>query len=354
MVIFRTSAVADRFCSFRVKGTCILCIPVQFLAGSSHAVIDVSCTRNTLRNVRCVSCDLGSDDTLLGILYIRQSQVFSRCNIAKESSTVHSGNCTSDRCSDMVISRSDISYQRSEYIERCTHADALLYLHICSNLIQRHMARTFYHNLYIVIPCTFGQFSEANQLFNLAYVRCISKAARTASVTKRNGHIIFFTDIQNFIIIFIEWILLAGHGHPCKYEASSTAYDVHFTFVLFDLFDGLACDTAVQRYKVHTVFCMHTDNVDKILCSQCSQISLVMDHAVVNRNSTDHNRTFACQFLTERLCVAMAGKIHDRFRTEVNGTHNLLHFDIVILAVTRYAEVDIDLGTQHAADTLCT
>ena len=139
VVIFRASAVTDRFCSFRVKGTCILCIPVQFLAGSSHAVIDVSCSRNTLRNIRCVSCDLGSDDTLLGILHIRQSQVFSRCNIAKESSTVHSGNCTSDRCSDMVISRSNVGYKRTKYIKRSTHADTLLYFHVGGNLIQRHM-----------------------------------------------------------------------------------------------------------------------------------------------------------------------------------------------------------------------
>ena len=73
VVIFRASAVADRFCSFRVKGTCILCIPVQFLAGSSHAVIDVSCSRNTLRNIRCVSCDLGSDDAFFYVIQIRQA-----------------------------------------------------------------------------------------------------------------------------------------------------------------------------------------------------------------------------------------------------------------------------------------
>ena len=153
--------------------------PSPVSGGSSHAVIDVSCSRNTLRNIRCVSCDLGSDDTLLGILHIRQSQVFSRCNIAKESSTVHSGNCTSDCCSDMVISRSNVGYKRTKYIKRSTHADTLLYFHVGGNLIQRHMTRTFYHNLYIVIPCTFCQFSETNQFFNLTYIGCIGKASRT-------------------------------------------------------------------------------------------------------------------------------------------------------------------------------
>ena len=31
--------------------------------------------------------------------------------------------------------------------------------------------------------------------------------------------------------MFIERIFFSGHAHPCKYKTSSTAYDIHFTFV---------------------------------------------------------------------------------------------------------------------------
>ena len=85
--------------------------------------------------------------------------------------------------------------------------------------------------------------------------------------------------------------------------------------------------------KVHTIFCVKTDNVDEVLRSQSCKISLIVDDTVVYRNSTDHSRTFMCQFLAERLCITMAGKIHDCFCAEINGTHNFLHFDIVVFAV---------------------
>ena len=58
-----------------------------------------------------------------------------------------------------------------------------------------------------------------------------------------------------------------------------------------------------------------------------------------------------CQFLPERLGIAMAGKIHDGFCTKLYSTHDLLHFDIIIFAVSGNAKVYIDLGAEHAADT---
>ena len=233
----------------------------------------------------------------------------------------------------MVISRSDISNKRSKYIERCAHADTLLYFHVGSNLIQRHMSRSFYHNLYIMIPCTFGQFSEADKFFNLAYICCISKTSRTAGITKRNSYIIFFADVENFIVMLIEWVLFSGHAHPCKDKTSATAYNVHFTFMFFDLFDGFSCDSTVKCDEVHAILSMKTDNINKILCSKSCQVSLIMNNTVIDRYSSDHSRALVCQLLTEWLGITVAGKIHNCFCTEINGTHNFLHFNIIIFAV---------------------
>ena len=47
----------------------------------------------------------------------------------------------------------------------------------------------------------------------------------------------------------------------------------------------------------------------------------------------------------------MAGEVHDRFSTEVYGFHDFLHFNVIILAVSGYTKVYIDLGAEHASDT---
>ena len=130
-----------------------------------------------------MSCDFGGNDSLLGIFYIWKSQMFGWCYITKECSTIHGSNGATDGCGDMVISGSNIGDKWSEYIERSSHTDALLDFHIGSYLIQRHMSGTFHHNLYIVIPCTFCQFSETDQFFNLAYIGCICQTSRSAGIT---------------------------------------------------------------------------------------------------------------------------------------------------------------------------
>ena len=200
------------------------------------------------------------------------------------------------------------------------------------------------HDLYVMSPCTFGKLSKTYQLFNLAYISGISQTARTTCISKRNSNIMLFTDVQNLIEVFIERIFFTGHAHPCKYKASATAYNVHFTFVFFDLLDGLSCDSAVESNKINTVLSVKANYVDKIMSSQFREISLIMNDTVVYRNGSDHCRTLMCQFLAERLCIAVAGEIHDRFCTEIYCFHNFLHFDIIIFTVSGYTKVYIDLG----------
>ena len=212
------------------------------------------------------------------------------------------------------------------------------------------MPRTFHHNLHIVCPGPFRQLAQTDKLFNLAYIGSIRQAARAAGIPERNGHIVLFANVQNLIIILIKGILLACHAHPCKYQTASAADDIHFTFMFLDLLNSFPRNTAVQCDKIHTVFRVHTNHINKIFCRQCGQIPLVMNDTVVNRNGTDHGRTFVGQLLTERLCVSVAGKIHDSLRAHIHGAHNLFHLDIVVLAVSGHAQINIDLGTQHAAD----
>ena len=275
-----------------------------------------------------------------------------RRDVAQECRAVHCGNGAADGTRDVVIARCDVGDQRSEDIERCAHAQRLLYFHVCRNLVERNVTRTLDHDLYVVRPCALGQLAQTNQLLDLADIGRVSQTARTAGVAQRYGDVILLTDVQNLVKVLVERVLLAGHAHPGKDKAAAAADDVHLTLVLADLLNGLAGDAAVQGDKVHAVLSVQTDNVDEVLCGQRRQIALIVDNTVVDRYGADHRRALAGQLAAERLGVAVAGQIHDRLSAHVDRAHNLLHLDVVILAVAGYAEVDVDLGAQHAADTL--
>ena len=350
MVILRLSAVPDHLRRLRIQRAGKLFIPVQFTAGVCHAVVDVSGSWNPFGDICRMRGDFGSDDSLLHIIHIRQRQMLRRRHVTQERRSVHGGYRPSDGSGNMVIPRRDIRHQWSQYIKWRSHADALLYLHVGSHLIQRHVARSFHHYLNIMVPCAFGQLAQAHQFFDLAYVRGVRQTSRTACIAQRNGHIVLFTDVQDLIKVFIKRVFLTGHAHPGKYQASAPADNIHLSLVFPDLIDGLSRNSAVQCNKINAVLCMKAHHIDKIFRRKRGQISLIMNYAVIDRNRTDHNRAFTGQFLTEGLRIAVAGQIHDGLRPQVHRAHYFFHLNIVVLAVSGHAQIHVDLGAEHTAD----
>ena len=165
-----------------------------------------------------MSCNLRCHDSLLYIINIRKCQVLCWCYIAKECCSCRSCNSSTDSRCDVIISWSNICNYRSQYIEWSSHTYCLLYLHISSYLIHRHMTRSLNHYLNISFPCTLSKLSKTNKFLYLTYVTSVSNTAWTAGITKGNSYIIFTTYFKYFIIVFIKWILFACHTHPCKYK----------------------------------------------------------------------------------------------------------------------------------------
>ena len=252
----------------------------------------------------------------------------------------------------MVIAGGNVGDQGAQHIEGGTHADALLHFHVGGYLIQRHMAGAFHHDLYVVSPGTLGQLTQTHQLFDLTHVGGVGQTAGAAGVAQRDGDIVLGADLADLIKVLVEGVFVAGHAHPGKHQRTAAAHDVHLALVLADLLDGLAGDAAVQSDKVHTVLGMQAHHVDEVLCGQFSQVPLIVDDRVVHRYGADHHRALVGQLLPEGLGVAVAGQVHDGLGPHVHGTHDLLHFNVVVLAVPGDAKVHIDLGAQHAADAL--
>ena len=252
----------------------------------------------------------------------------------------------------MVISRSDIGNEWSEHIKWRAATDALLDLHVCFDFVHGHMTGALDHDLHIFCPRAACQFAESYEFFDLADIGRISKTSRTAGVAKRDRDIVFTADIEDLVVMLIERIFFAGHAHPRKYQRSSAGNDIHLSSHFLDLLDRLSRDTAVESYKVHTVFGMKSYHIDKILRRQCRKVSLIMNDRVIDRNRTDHGRTLAGKFSSKRLCISVRGKVHDRLGAHIDRRHDLLHLDVIVLAILGYTEIDVDLGSEHRADTV--
>ena len=150
-----------------------------------------------------------------------------RSYVAQEVGAAYCSKSAADSAGNMVIAGSNVGYERSEHVERCAVAQAFLQLHVSSNLVVRHVAGAFYHNLYALIPSALCQFTQVEQLLNLRSVGSISNAAGTQAITQANSYVIFSTDIKNFIIVFIQWIFSVIVQHPAGDKTTATADNVH-------------------------------------------------------------------------------------------------------------------------------
>src|SRR5699024_7970276 len=120
---------------------------------------------------------------------------------------------------------------------------------------------------------------------------------------QRDGHIVLPADVQDLVEILVEGVFLAGHAHPGKDQGAAPGDDVHLPFLGPDLVDGPAGDAAVEGHKIHAVLSVEADLLDEIPGGQGGQVSLVVEHAVVDGHGADHGRALGGQFAAAGLGV---------------------------------------------------
>ena len=64
---FRLSLIANALCRLGINGTLPLFLPIECSSCICHLIVQISCMRNMLCDVRRMSCDLGGYDPLFDI-----------------------------------------------------------------------------------------------------------------------------------------------------------------------------------------------------------------------------------------------------------------------------------------------
>ena len=109
--------------------------------------------------------------------------MFFRGDITKHSRPQPSDLCGTDSRSDMVVSGSNIRYQRAERVERGVMAFFNLTFHVLFNFMHRNVSGAFNKCLNIFIPGTEHQLSHGIEFGKLRFIVCVVDRTRTKSVT---------------------------------------------------------------------------------------------------------------------------------------------------------------------------
>ena len=300
-----------------------------------------------------MSSDTRSDNALAHIVDVRQAQMLCRRYVAEEVCAAHCGQRAADSARDMVIARSNVGYERSEHIERCAMAEAFLQLHVRSNLVIGNMTRSFHHNLYALIPRTLRELAQVQQLLNLRTVSCVSDAARTQTVAQADGYVIFSADVENFVIILVQRILLIVMQHPAGDKAAATADNVHLAAFVKQSLEHVSVDATVNGHEVCAILRLHTDNVENILFGHLYDCATFFDgfHSnLIHRHSADHNGGCADDSLTRCADIVASGKIHNGICACFNSCCKLLQLRCRIRIAAGGADVSVNLYGQARAD----
>ena len=252
----------------------------------------------------------------------------------------------------MVIARGDVRDDRAEHIERCAVAQRFLNLHVRRDLIERHMAGTLDHDLHVFFPRALGQLAERDEFFNLRSVGRVLQAAGAACIAETERHVIFTANVENFVKILEERVLLAGHFHPCKNDGAAAGNDVHQTAVAFKLLRRLFIDAAVDGHEVYTVLRMHAHNVNPLARSDFAERLVVVNDRVIDRHGADHRRTLVRQLAAELLRIAEGAEVHNGLRAHFDRMIYFFKLHVKVGEVAGRAEIDVDLRLQHGAEAV--
>ena len=88
---------------------------------------------------------------------------------------------------DVVVARRDVRYQRPQRVERRAVAEFHFLVDLLLDLVERHMAGAFDHDLHVVLPGLLGQLAQCLQFGELRFVAGVGDAAGTKAVSQREA-----------------------------------------------------------------------------------------------------------------------------------------------------------------------
>ena len=147
--------------------------------------------------------------------------------------------------------------------------------------------------------------------------------ARTQTVSQRDCHIIFATDVANVIEVGIEETLLLMHRAPFGNDTSTTAHhprksslrEVHI----------LKADTTMDREIIDTLLGLFDERIAEKSPCEILNLSTRFFKGLIHRNGTHGHRTVARNPFTRLRDIIARRKIHQCVAAPFAAPYSFLH-----------------------------
>ena len=114
--------------------------------------------------------DLVGDDAHFDVVAVGQPQMLLWRHIAEQCRAEPADHRRPDARGDVVVAGRDIGRQRAQGVKRRLAAFLELLFHIDLDLVHRHMAGAFDHDLDAVLPGELGQFAQGFEFGELGAI----------------------------------------------------------------------------------------------------------------------------------------------------------------------------------------
>mmetsp|Transcript_10666 Transcript_10666/g.13839 ORF Transcript_10666/g.13839 Transcript_10666/m.13839 type:complete len:295 (-) Transcript_10666:1007-1891(-) len=187
-----------------VKSKVELIFPSEFKSGFRKSIIPVLSIWVSLCKISSMSCNSVSNQPSFDIITVWQPQMFLWGNITQHSAAHCTNICSANARGNVIVSGSNISGQRAQGVERSFMAPLQLVLHIDRDFVKRHVPRSLVHDLNILFPSTFGEFTLDLEFSKLSFIISIIDRSWSEPITYGKSYIVFVADVKDVIPVLIS------------------------------------------------------------------------------------------------------------------------------------------------------
>src|SRR6185369_16193193 len=137
-----------------------------------------------------VGGDFVSDDAVLDVFLVRQSEVFLRSDVTEHGGAEPTDHRSADGAGDVIVARGDVGGQRPERVERSFAAPIQLLFHVLFDHVHGDVAGPFVHDLAAHFPGNLRQFSLGAQFGKLGFIIGIGDRTGPQTVAQAEADVV--------------------------------------------------------------------------------------------------------------------------------------------------------------------
>src|SRR5476651_986963 len=229
-----------------------------------------------------------------------------------------------DTAGDVVVAGRDVGGQRPQRIERRFAALLELLVHVDLDLVHRHVAGAFDHDLAALLPGDLRELAERFQFGELRAVIGVGDRAGTQAVAQRKGDVIFAHDVADLVEALVEEALFVPRQAPLRHDRTAARDDAS---------DAVGGQRHVsQPYAgvdgeiIDALFALFDQRVLVTFPVELDRIAIDLLQRLINRNGSDRHRRVTQNPFARVVDVAPGRKVHHGVGAPADRPDHLLDF----------------------------